>query len=68
MIHKKKGRNPSSLDLLFKLYKSKWNETKKNLLGCLEILDFNVNNDQFIKQIIARWQKGQKIFAFLYWI
>jgi len=29
---------------------------------------FNINNDQFIKQIIARWQKGQKIFAFLYWI
>jgi len=25
-------------------------------------------NDQLIKQIIARWQKGQKIFAFLYWI
>jgi len=31
-------------------------------------LNFNVNNDQFIKQIIARWQKGQKISAFLYWI
>jgi len=29
---------------------------------------FNVNHDQFIKQIITRWQKGQKIFAFLYWI
>ena len=29
---------------------------------------FYVNHDQFIKQIIARWQKGQKIFAFLYWI
>jgi len=29
---------------------------------------YNVNHDQFIKQIIARWQKGQKIFAFLYWI
>ena len=28
----------------------------------------NINYDQFIKQIIARWQKGQKIFAFLYWI
>ena len=28
----------------------------------------NVNHDQFIKQIIAHWQKGQKIFAFLYWI
>ena len=41
---------------------------KKNLLGYLKELDFNVNNDQFIKQIIARWQKGQKIFAFFYWI
>jgi len=29
---------------------------------------FNVNHDQFIKKVIARWQKGQKIFAFLYWI
>ena len=64
----KKRRNPSSLDLLFKLYKSKWNDPKKNLLGCLKDFDFKVNNDQFIKQIIARWQKGQKIFAFLYWI
>jgi len=27
---------------------------------------YNVNHDQFIKQIIARKQKGQKIFAFLY--
>jgi len=27
---------------------------------------FNVNHDQFIKQIIARWQKAQKIFAFFY--
>jgi len=27
-----------------------------------------VNHDQFIRQIIARWQKGQKIYAFLYWI
>jgi len=34
----------------------------------LKELDFNVNHDQFIKQIIARWQKCQKIFAFLYWI
>ena len=50
------------------MYKSKWNDPKKNLLGCLKELDFNVNNDQFIKQIIALWQKGQKIFAFLYWI
>ena len=50
------------------MYKSKWNNPKKNLLGCSEVLDFNVNNDQFIKQIIALWQKGQKIFAFLYWI
>jgi len=32
------------------------------------ITRFNVNNDQFIKQIIAHWQKGQKIFAVLYWI
>ena len=31
-------------------------------------LDFNANHDQFIKQINAGWQKGQKIFAFLYWI
>jgi len=31
-------------------------------------LIFNLNHDQFIEQIIARWQKGQKIFAFLYWI
>ena len=64
----KKGYNYSSLDLLFKMYKSKWNNSKKNSLGCLKQLDFNINNDQFIKQIIARWQKGQKIFAFLYWI
>ena len=28
----------------------------------------NVKHDQFIKQIIARWQKGQEIFAFFYWI
>ena len=48
--------------------KWKWNDSKKNLLGCLRELDFNVNNDQFIQQNIARWQKGQKIFAFLYWI
>jgi len=41
---------------------------KKNLLEYLKELDFNLNNDQFIKQIIARWQKAQKIFAFLYWI
>jgi len=27
-----------------------------------------VNYDQFIKQIIALWQKGKKIFAFLHWI
>ena len=52
---KRKGRNPSSLDLLFKMYKSKWNDSKKNLLEYLKELDFNVNNDQFIKQIIARW-------------
>ena len=25
----KKGRNHSSLNLLFKMYKSKWNDTKK---------------------------------------
>ena len=50
------------------MYKSKWNDSKKNLLGYLKDLDFNVNNDKFIKQIIARWQKGQKIFAFFYWI
>ena len=50
------------------MYKSKWNDSKKNLLGSLKVLDFNINNDQFIKQIIASWQKGQKIFAFLYWI
>jgi len=31
-------------------------------------LIFNLNHDQFIEQIIARWQKSQKIFAFLYWI
>jgi len=29
---------------------------------------FKYKYDQFIEQIIARWQKGQKIFAFLYWI
>ena len=50
------------------MYKSKWNDSLKNLLGYLKELDFNVNNDQFIKQVIACWQKGQKIFAFLYWI
>ena len=50
------------------MYKSKWNDSKKNLLEYLKELDFNVNNDQFIKQIITGWQKGQKIFAFLYWI
>jgi len=50
------------------MYKSKWNDSKKNSLLCLEELNFNLNNDQFIKQIIASWQKGQKIFAFLYWI
>ena len=33
-----------------------------------EEIYFYINHDQFIKQIIARWQKGQKIFAFLYWI
>ena len=48
--------------------KSKWDNSKKNSLGYLKNLDFNVNHDQFIKQIIASWQKGQKIFAFLYWI
>ena len=31
----KKGRNPSSLELLFKMYKSKWDNSKKNSLGCL---------------------------------
>jgi len=31
-------------------------------------LIYNVNHHEFIKQIIARWQKGQKIFAILYWI
>ena len=50
------------------MYKSKWNNSKKNSLGCLIKLDLNVNHDQFIKQIIARWQKSKKIFAFLYWI
>jgi len=50
------------------MYKSKWNDSKKNLLGSFEELYSFVNNDQFIKQIISRWQKGQKIFAFLYWI
>ena len=30
----KKGRNSSGLDLLFKMYKSKWNNSKKNSLGC----------------------------------
>ena len=50
------------------MYKSKWNNSKKNSLGYSKELDFNVNHDQFIEQIIARWQKGQKIFAFLYWI
>ena len=50
------------------MYRSKWNDSLKNLLRYSKELDFNVNNDQFIKQIIARWQKGQKIFAFLYWI
>jgi len=28
-MHKKKGHIPSSLDLLFKMYKSKWNNSKK---------------------------------------
>ena len=32
----KKGRNPSSLDPLSKMYKSKWNDSKKNSLGCLQ--------------------------------
>ena len=32
----------------------------------IKILD--VNHDQFIKQIIASWQKSKKIFAFFYWI
>jgi len=50
------------------MYKSKWNDSKKNSLGYLKELHFNVNYDQFIKQIIARWQKGKKISAFLYWI
>ena len=50
------------------MFKSKLNDSKKNSLECLKELDFNVDNDQFIKQIIARWQKGQKIFAVLYWI
>ena len=50
------------------MYKSKWDNLKKNSLGCYEELDFNVNHDQFIEQIIARWQKVKKIFAFLYWI
>jgi len=44
------------------------NDSKKNSLECLKQLNFNVNNDQLIKQIIARWQKGKKISAFLYWI
>ena len=50
------------------MYKSKWNDSKKNLLESLKKFDFNLNNDQFIKQNIASWQKGKKIFAFLYWI
>ena len=50
------------------MYRWKWDNSKKDSLGCLNNLIFNVNHDQFIKQIIARWQKGQKIFAFLYWI
>jgi len=50
------------------MYKSKWNDSKKNSLGYLKELNFNVNNDQFIIQIIARWQKSQKIFTFFYWI
>jgi len=50
------------------MYKSKCNDSKNNLLGYFKEMDFNVNNDQFIKQIIALWQKVQKIFAFLYWI
>jgi len=29
---------------------------------------FNVNHDQFNKQIFSHWQKGKKIFAFLYWV
>jgi hypothetical protein len=48
------------------MYKSKWSDFKKNSLRCPKELDLNVNHDQFIKQIIARWQKDQKIFAFLY--
>ena len=32
----KKGRNPSSLELLFKMYKSKWDNSKKNSLRCLK--------------------------------
>ena len=31
-----KGRNPSSLDLLFKMYKLKWNNSKKNSIGCFK--------------------------------
>ena len=50
------------------MYKSKWDNSKKNSLGYFKKLEFNVNNDQFIKQIIAIWQKGQKILAFFYWI
>ncbi len=50
------------------MYKSKLNNSKKNSLRCWKKLDLNVNHDQYIKQIIDRWQKVQKIFAFLYWI
>ena len=50
------------------MYKSKWDDFKKDSLIYLKELDFNLDHDQFIKQIIARWQKGKKIFAFLYWI
>jgi len=50
------------------MYKLKWNNSKKNSLGCFKNLELNVNHDQSIKKVIARWQKGQKIFAFLYWI
>ena len=35
----KKGRNPSSLDLLFKMYKSKWDNSKKSSLRYQEQLD-----------------------------
>ena len=50
------------------MYKSKWNNSKKNSLACSREIYFYIDNDQFIKQINAGWQKGQKIFAFVYWI